>query len=128
MKRKVDVTLLGHRFTVKTDRDEAFVRGLAAHVGRKLEEVRRSARTSGPEAIAIFAALQIAEELFEERERAADHRADVRRTTEAMVEKLTAALRDGSLDAVLEPRALDARDEDDGEELVLAAAPASRQV
>lgn len=134
MKRKVDVTLLGHRFTVKTDRDEAFVKGLAAHVGKKIEEVRRNARSSGPEAVALFAALQIAEELFEERERAAGSRADVRRTTEAMVEKLTAALRDGSLDHLVESRRVDTRsldaragDDEDGEELALVAAPLSRQ-
>ena len=35
---------------------------------------------------------------------------------------------DGSLDAVLEPRALDARDEDDGEELVLAAGPGGSEL
>lgn len=125
MKRKVDVTLLGHRFTVKTDRDEAFVRGLAAHVNRKIEEVRRLARSSGPEALALFAALQIAEELFEERERAAGSRADVRRATEAMIEKLSTALRDGALDTLVP--ALAAEADDDSGELALAASPASRQ-
>lgn len=125
MKRKVDVTLLGHRFTVKTDRDEAFVRGLAAHVNRKIEEVRRLARSSGPEALALFAALQIAEELFEERERAAGSRADVRRATEAMIEKLSTALRDGALDTLVP--ALAAETDDESGELALAASPASRQ-
>jgi cell division protein ZapA (FtsZ GTPase activity inhibitor) len=135
VKRKVDVTLLGHRFTVKTDRDESFVRGLASHVGRRIEEVRRSMRSSSPEHVALFAALAIAEELFEERERAAGSRADVRRATEAMIEKLTAALHDGTLER-LEPMSekkidksmepVDAHD-DDGEEIVLAAAPLSRQ-
>lgn len=132
MKRKVDVTLLGHRFTVKTDRDEAFVRGLAAHVGRRIDEVRRTMKTSPPEAVALLAGLLIAEELFEERERAAGSRADVRRATEAMIEKLTAALGDGALDRLPEPRA-DVRGslrdtERDDDEIVLAAAPASRQV
>ena len=130
MKRKVDVTLLGHRFTVKTDRDEDFVRGLAAHVGRRIEEVRRAMRSSPPEAVALFAGLLIAEELFEERERVAGSRADVRRATEAMVEKLTAALQDGALDRLAEPR-VDLRgtahDDDDADEIVLAAAPLSRQ-
>lgn len=132
MKRKVDVTLLGHRFTVKTDRDEAFVRGLAAHVGRRIDEVRRTMRSSPPEAVALLAGLLIAEELFEERERAAGSRADMRRTTEAMIEKLTAALGDGGIDRLPEPRAEvrgAVRDGDrDADALALAAAPASRQV
>ena len=132
MKRKVDVTLLGHRFTVKTDRDEAFVRGLAAHVGRRIDEVRRTMRSSPPEAVALLAGLLIAEELFEERERGAGSRADVRRATEAMIEKLTAALGDGALDRLAEPRA-EVRaavrdDEHDADDIALAAAPVSRQV
>lgn len=131
MKRKVDVTLLGHRFTVKTDRDEAFVRGLAAHVGRRVENVRRAMRSSPPEAIALFAGLLIAEELFEERERAAGSRADVRRSTEAMIEKLSAALHDGALDHLVEPRAevssVAREDDHDGDDIELAGAPLSRQ-
>lgn len=131
MKRKVDVTLLGHRFTVKTDRDETFVRGLAAHVGRRVDEVRRSMKTSPPEAVALLAGLLIAEELFEERERAAGSRADVRRATEAMIEKLSAALGDGALDRLAEPRVEARASLHDGEhddEVALVAAPISRQV
>lgn len=132
MKRKVDVTLLGHRFTVKTDRDEAFVRGLAAHVGRRIDEVRRTMRSSPPEAVALLAGLLIAEELFEERERSAGSRADVRRATEAMIEKLTAALGDGAHDRLAEPRGEvrgAVRDDDhDADDIALAAAPVSRQV
>lgn len=130
VKRKVDVSLLGHRFTVKTDRDEAFVRSLAAHVGRRVDEVRRSMKSTAPEAVALLAGLLIAEELFEERERASSHRGDVRRATEAMIEKLTAALGDGALDRLAEPQA-EARgalhDGDHDDEVALVAAPVSRQ-
>ncbi len=129
MKRKVDVSLLGHRFTVKTDRDEAFVRGLAAHVCRRVDEVRRTMKSSAPEAVALLAGLLITEELFEERERAAGNRADVRRTTEAMIEKLSAALGDGVLDRLTEPQTRGAlRDDERDDEVALVAAPLSRQV
>ncbi len=131
MKRKVDVTLLGHRFTVKTDRDEAFVRGLAAHVGRRVDEVRRTMKSSAPEAVALLAGLLIAEELFDERERAVGHRADVRRATEAMIEKLTAALGDGALERLIDPRVeqrIELRDGDGDDEVAVVAAPLSRQL
>lgn len=110
MKRKVDVVLLGHRFTVRTEKDEAFVHSLAAQVARRVEDVRRAMRSATPHEQALLVALQLIEELTEERERAAATRADVRRHTDAMIAKLSAALVDGEL----------LEDESDGHELAVA--------
>lgn len=94
MKRRVDVVLLGHRFTVRTEKDEAYVHSLAAQVARRVEDVRRSMRNASPQEQALLVALTLLEELTEEREHAAVMRADVRRNTESMISKLTAALRE----------------------------------
>lgn len=96
MKRKVDVTLLGHRFTVKTEKDEAYVHGLAAHITRKLDEVRRQMRNASREEQALLVALNLADELFEAAERSATARAEVRKHTEAMIAKLARALAEGA--------------------------------
>jgi cell division protein ZapA (FtsZ GTPase activity inhibitor) len=92
MKRKVDVTLLGHRFTVRTEKDEAYVHGLAAQVTRKIDEIRRQMRNASLQEQALLVALHLADELLEAQERSAAARAEVRRHTEAMIQKLTRAL------------------------------------
>lgn len=97
MKRKVDVTLLGHRFTVRTEKDEAYVHGLAAHVTRKVEDVRRQMRSASREEQVLLVALHLVDELCEAQERAAERRAEVRRHTQAMVQKLTLALAEGQV-------------------------------
>jgi cell division protein ZapA (FtsZ GTPase activity inhibitor) len=92
MKRKVDVTLLGRRFTVKTEKDEAYVHALAAQVSRRLDDVRRQVRGASIEEQALLVAMGLADELAEERERAHTARAEIRARTEAMVKKLSVAL------------------------------------
>lgn len=113
MKRKVDVALLGHRFTVKTERDETYVHALAAQVARRVDEVRRTMRNVSREEAALLVALNLADELAEERERASSARAEVRRHTDAMIAKLSAALiEDGTAPGAIE---------DDSEEIAIAA-------
>ena len=92
MKRKVDVVLLGHRFAVRTEKDEAFVHSLATQVATRVNEVRRTMRNATAHEQALLVALQLVEELNEERERAVATRAEVRHHTEAMIAKLSAAL------------------------------------
>jgi cell division protein ZapA (FtsZ GTPase activity inhibitor) len=98
MKRKVDVSLLGHRFTVRTERDEAWVHSLAAHLTRRIEEARRQMRSASREEQILFVALNLADELAEEIERSSSARVEIRRHTEQMIAKLSSALAgDGSM-------------------------------
>jgi cell division protein ZapA (FtsZ GTPase activity inhibitor) len=92
MKRKVDVILLGHRFTVRTEKDEAYVHALAAQVTRRIDEVRRAMKNATPHEQALLVALNLVDELCEERERAAGARAEVRRHTDSIIAKLSTAL------------------------------------
>ena len=72
MKRRVDVTVMGMPLSVRTERDDAWVHGLAAQVGRRLEELRRSAKNATSQQLAVLVALNLAEELAEEREKSAE--------------------------------------------------------
>lgn len=92
VRKKVDVALQGHRFTVKTEKDEAYVHSLAAQIARKIDDVRRQMRNISREEAALLVALNLADELAEERERAGAARSEVRRHTDAMIAKLNAAL------------------------------------
>jgi len=68
-KRSLSLELFGQRFTVVSDNDEARVRDIVAFVNRRLEEVRDASKRIQTEQIALLAALNIAEELFEERQK-----------------------------------------------------------
>jgi len=68
-KRVVDLELFGQRFTVSTDTDTERVRDIVDFVNRRLETVRDASRRVQTDQIALLAALNIAEELFTERDR-----------------------------------------------------------
>lgn len=129
MKRKVDVTLLKRTFTVRTEKDEAYVHSLAAQVVRRLDDVRRQMRTVSTEEAALLVALNLADELAEQQTRSAEARSEVRRHTEAMIAKLTAALLQDGLDHAVpgedksrDDQGDDERDERDDAIVVAAAA------
>ena len=71
-----------------------YVHGLAARVSSHIEDVRKQMRSASREEQALLVALHLADELAEERARAASAREELRRHTEAMVGKLTQALDD----------------------------------
>lgn len=64
----MNLELFGQRFTVVSDNDEAHVRDLVDFVNRKLEEVRDASRRIQTDQIALLALLNVAEELFRERQ------------------------------------------------------------
>ncbi len=77
-KRSLNLELFGQRFTVVSDNDEARVRDIVAFVNRRLEEIRDTSKRVQADQIALLAALNIAEELFEERQKNRSLRRKVR--------------------------------------------------
>ena len=64
-----DIDVFGQSFKVASDKREQDVRTVAAYVDQKMRERARASRTIIPLRIAIMAALEIAEALFEQRQR-----------------------------------------------------------
>ena len=82
MKRSFTVTIAGQRYTIKSDAEEAYVNALADLVDQRVREVQRGAKAAPAHAVAVLAALQIADELTRHKEelvRERDRRADLRR-------------------------------------------------
>jgi cell division protein ZapA (FtsZ GTPase activity inhibitor) len=98
-KRSMNLELLGQRLTVLSDNDEGRVRDLVDFVNRKLEEAKDTAKRAQPDQVALLALLNVAEELFREKQTNASLR---RRVRERSVKLL------GAIDEVA--RAFDARD------------------
>lgn len=90
-KRKVEVSLAGQTFTVRSDKDEASIHALVNFVSRRFEEIGRQTRLARDE-LALLVALNIAEELFETEDRAARTREELRRRSERLLGHLDAAL------------------------------------
>lgn len=82
MKRSIAVTIAGQRYTIKSDAEEAYVQTLADVVDQKVREVQRGAKAASRDAVAVLAALQIADELARARDevsRERQRRADLRK-------------------------------------------------
>ena len=67
MKRSVTVQIAGVRYALKTEEDDRWVKAVAAFVDGKIRDVQKHTRTVDTQAVAVLTALQIAEELFNER-------------------------------------------------------------
>ena len=91
MKRSVTVQVAGQRYTLKTDDDDRLVKSLAAHVDAKFREIQRASRSPDTQAVAILTALQVAEELFQARQEAADLKKHVRDKTRTLLDYLAKA-------------------------------------
>ncbi|MCA9553861.1 MAG: cell division protein ZapA [Myxococcales bacterium] len=68
-RRSLELELFGQRLTVVSDSDPALVREVVDFVNRRMEQIRDGAPRAGADQVALLAALNIAEELFEERRR-----------------------------------------------------------
>lgn len=95
-KRKVEVSLLGRNFSIKSDQDEAHVHQVAALVNRKYEELRHQSRAAPPQDLLVLVALNIADELMQREAQARASRADLRARGQRVLQSLNAALGDGS--------------------------------
>lgn len=67
-KKKIEILLMGERFTVRTDRDERHIEQLSNIVNGQLDDIKRNARTISTHHIALLASLNIADELLRTRE------------------------------------------------------------
>jgi cell division protein ZapA len=77
-KRPVVVHIAGQRYVVRSDADESHVQTLARYVNERIAEVQQGTRPAPLQSLAILAALNIAGELFRERQRREDFRRRIR--------------------------------------------------
>ena len=66
-KSRVEVEILGQKYTIRSDEAPEYVRELAAHVDRRAREIQGSGPAQDPVRLLALAALYIADELFQVR-------------------------------------------------------------
>jgi cell division protein ZapA (FtsZ GTPase activity inhibitor) len=71
LKNQLHVDLLGSSFTIQSPEEQSYLEELVDYLRRKIEETYRDAPRAEPVKVALITALNIADELFKERGRAA---------------------------------------------------------
>jgi len=65
----VTVTIYGHEYTLKGEADSDYVQKVSGFVDRKMKEVADNSSVASTAKVAILAAINIADELFRERQK-----------------------------------------------------------
>jgi cell division protein ZapA (FtsZ GTPase activity inhibitor) len=92
VKRSVTVDVAGQKLQLRTDAEESYVAALAEYVNGKIGEVKASSKTYSTHVLAVLAALHIADELFQLRERDDELRQRVREKSRRLLELLEASV------------------------------------
>ena len=64
MKRNIDIEVLGHKYTIKSDEEEGFVYNIVDYLNKKVEEVLRTTTTVDTLNAIVVVALNITSEFF----------------------------------------------------------------
>ena len=67
-KNVVNVQIFGHTYTIRSEAEQTHILDVAAYVDRKMREITEKLPVASLSKVAILASLNIADELFKERE------------------------------------------------------------
>jgi cell division protein ZapA len=95
MKRSISISIAGQKYTIKSDAEESYVHSLADLVDDKIKQVQKGAKAASRDAVAVLAALQIADDLVRERNGRAELRRRVREKSRAIRALIAAHVSEG---------------------------------
>jgi cell division protein ZapA len=88
--QRVEVEILGQKYTIRSEADPTYVKDLAAYVEKRVKGVEGQIRGQDPVKALALAALYIADELFRAREELTKYEGDLPKRIGAMVDLLDA--------------------------------------
>lgn len=86
MKRTVEVNIMGQKFMVRSESDEAYVQNIAEYVNNKVIEISSKTKSIPSLNVVILAAMNIADELLRERDKQEEVFTGVEKRIEGMIE------------------------------------------
>lgn len=86
------VNVLGHEYVVRSDADEEYVKDIAAFVSARMSDIAERYNLVSSTKIAVYTALEIADELFAEKKRRERTEDDVSTRARHLCEVLSRAL------------------------------------
>ncbi|HLU67447.1 MAG TPA: cell division protein ZapA [Kofleriaceae bacterium] len=96
MSRSVKVSIAGFKLSLKTDAKPRYIKELAAYVTAKIEQARAPGKVATTQALALLAAMTIADELHQLRAEKAELERQVRERTQRILRTLEAEARASS--------------------------------
>jgi cell division protein ZapA len=84
-KSATTVEILGREYRIRGNADEGYVREVARFVDERLREVARSTGGQPADRVAILAAMNIADELFQQRRAATEEISRIERRAEGLI-------------------------------------------
>ena len=85
MKTPVAVQIAGQRFVLRGDEDERTTREMAAYLDGRIKELQKQPRAADTQSLAVLAALQLTEELFQERRTVEELKKRIREKSNALL-------------------------------------------
>ena len=79
------VEIMGREYRIRGAADEAYVREVARYVDNKLREVSQGTSLPTSDRVAILAAMNIADELFQLRRAAHDEMSSIEKKTQSLI-------------------------------------------
>lgn len=86
------VEIFGRKYKIKGVEDESYIRSVAKYVNDRMLEVSKAASFPSQDRLAVLAALNIADELFQQRRASADGYASIAQETDRLIRFLDDSL------------------------------------
>jgi len=90
--RSTTIEILGREYKIRGAADAAYVQELARYVDAKLREVSQGAAGAATDRVAILAAINIADELFQLRRGSAEEFSSIERRAQSLIRLLDESL------------------------------------
>ncbi|MCZ6581253.1 MAG: cell division protein ZapA [Nitrospirae bacterium] len=94
MTKPIEVDIYGQRLAIQGEADEIYVQELARFVEGQMRTVAQNLTTTTPTKIAILAAINITDQLFQQQQLRQAGEAEVERRARGMMEDIEAQLED----------------------------------
>ena len=94
MSKKVcEISILGNKYTIKSDEPEKKIREIESYVNQKIEEVLKKSKSISTQNATVMAALNIAGEYFKVKESQRDYHAGVVKKSKDILDWIDARLK-----------------------------------
>ena len=90
--KTIEVEVFGQRFSLQGEGDDAYFHELAQYVDGQMRMLSQKMTTGTPSKLAILAAINIADQLFQQERRRQDGEAEIDRRAQGMLESIESHL------------------------------------
>lgn len=92
MAKPIEVDVYGYKLILQPTGDEQYARDLALYVDEQMQNIARGSTKSAPATVAILAAMNIADQLFQQERRQQEGEAEIERRAEGLLERIGSRL------------------------------------